>query len=85
MVTLKKEWKQLARELEIKKIDVMDLEDDMTIGKKRTLDVVEAILENWRSRKANMATLRTLINSCKKLGLEDVAAVLETLQHGDLC
>ncbi len=78
--SLKTGWKQLARELKIKQIDVMDLEEDMTFGKKRLLDTVDSILLKWRSKNANKATLRSLITSCNNIELEDVATVLETIQ-----
>lgn len=83
-ISLKKDWKLLARELEIKKIDVMELEEEMLLGKKRLLDTIEAILELWRSQKANKATLRSLITACSNIELKDVADVLETIQYGNL-
>lgn len=84
MISLKKFWKLLAHELKIRQSDVVDLEEDMSSSRKRILDVVESMLGKWRRKNGNRATLRSLIIACTSLELEDVAAVLEKIQNGDL-
>lgn len=59
----------------------MELETDMTLKRKDIMGIVQWLLVDWRSRTGKWkATLSNLIEIVRKLEMEPVVEVLDTLQ-----
>ena len=75
-------WRDLARELGTDGALVNKLNRDCLLGLRGELDIVQELIDNWKMRNANQATLGILITHFDAAELSDAAEILVTLQNG---
>lgn len=68
------EWRDLANELEVDSETISKLSQDVLLDKLTFSDIPKLILQDWRMRKGNEATLANLIESLDRIGWLQVSS-----------